>query len=174
MTDQFVAIQPASMLDRLGVVVAASKKTATSQLAGGPPPGVDDFWDHFEMMRKEELPLTETVFDFDSSLVQCVVSTDDDEDSEDDGGSAAGSSRRLCCLYCSESAAGRFNFGKHLQNVHGFQVKNFENRCSSCRKSFGSHLAVARHNRIYHTSSDTRLMKCPFCEETGGSRDEMR
>lgn len=171
MTNQFVAHHPAKLLDRLGVV-ATNKKIAESQRTN-----VDDLLEHFEMMRKEELPggrSSETVFDFDSSLVQCVVSTDEDEDSEDDG--TAGSSRRLFCLFCSESAAGRFNIGKHLQGVHGFRVKNFDNRCSLCRKTFGSRLAFARHNRIYHTSSDTNnaLLKCPFCDETNSSRDEMR
>lgn len=173
MTDRFVASHPARLLDRLGVVAAASKKTSGQSRIG------DDLWDHFEMMRKEELPggrSDETVFDFDSSMVQCVVSTDDDEDSEDDE-STTGSRRRLNCLYCSESAAGRHNIGRHLQSVHGFQVKNFENRCSPCRKTFGSRLALARHNRIYHTASSSDgnvLMNCPFCEETNASRDEMR
>lgn len=170
-TDQFVESQSKTLLDRLGVV-STSKKVAQSQTVG-----VNDLWDHFEIVRKEEIAggrTTETVFDFDTSMIQCVASTDEDEDSEDDE-SAAGSSR-MYCLYCSETAIGRHKMGKHLQNIHGFRVRNFDNRCSSCRKSFSTQLALSRHNRIVHHSSDMRseLRKCPFCEDTNKSRDEMR
>lgn len=176
MTDQFVASHPAVLLARLGagvMAVADQPKKMRQRLSAD----VDELLAHFEMVRREEYQLPggradETVLDFDSSLVQCVASTDEDEDS--DAGRSTESSRIISCFLCSATAVGRHNIGAHLRNVHGFQVKNFDNRCSVCRKTFSSRRALGNHYRVHHSAVDASMRKCPFCEEANTSRDEMR
>lgn len=150
--------------------------------------------EHFEVSQRDSgdgATTAESRPDFNTNLVQFVVSTDCDSTSDDDGGVAAGAEpavvptircrRRLGCPYCDTATVfDRAALGKHLQAVHGFQVRNFEYRCHRCRRAFASRLSLQHHRQKVHevdastSAGGTDGWNCSFCEQSQVSRKALR
>lgn len=128
--------------------------------------------------------LTVTLYDYDASLVHCIASSEDesyesDYDGDDDDDSRASSST---CQFCQKKLPTLRLLCKHMKENHGFIIKNMENRCRICRKTFATQLALKRHVQCSHVllhemlSKETsqNLIKCPFCGDTVTGRSNMR
>lgn len=176
-------------LPRIG---AAEKTPPSSSTPDGsvPKKTFKDVADNFEVSMRDcnggetaTKPMSESRMDFDTSLVQFVASTDGESttDDDDDGATPATTKdrRRLACAYC-DTASGfdRVTLGKHLQAVHGFQVRNFEYRCHRCRRAFASRLSLQHHRQTVHADDWAATAGggwcCTFCEQSLVSRKALR
>lgn len=109
-------------------------------------------------------------YDYDTNLVQCIASTEDEDDKESESESRVSP---LTCQYCLMSLPTFRSLCQHMQKLHGFQLKNTENRCHPCRKVYATLSSLQKHRKKMHESAVPTL-KCPFCEEEHNSRMRLR
>lgn len=175
----------AELLHRIGPSEKTSREDAAGQVSKSTFAEVAD---HFDVEKRDDEAsndaVVESKLDFDTSLVQFVASTDDETTADEevavdslDGAAVVTGRRRLVCPYCEHTGVfDRCALGKHLQTVHGFQVRNLEYRCHRCRRGFASRVSLQRHKQKEHsdggrTGAESR---CPFCEQIQGGRKALR
>lgn len=117
-------------------------------------------------------------YDYDTSLVHCIASTEEEDETspadkacENENGASP-----FTCQYCLMTLPTFRSLCLHMQKLHGFQLKNTENRCHPCRKVYSTLSSLQKHRKKMHQSAVPPLnqIKCPFCEEEIDSRIQMR
>lgn len=117
-------------------------------------------------------------YDYDTNLVQCIASSEEEDETSLSDKECQYKDRvsPFTCQYCLIALPTFRSLCQHMQKLHGFQLKNTENRCHPCRKVYSTLSSLQKHRKKMHESATQPLnpIKCPFCEEEHDSRIQMR
>lgn len=114
-------------------------------------------------------PEQNITYDFDTSLVECIASSDIESADEENT-----LKLKFTCEFCKiKKFTSIHRLLLHMNKNHGFQIKNFENRCNVCLKIFANKTYLPKHYRKQH-KIPAACYCCPFCQDKMIKRTEMR
>lgn len=128
-----------------------------------------DYLKYFEIesLTSDEFMNQQTKTNFDTTLVQCVYSSDEENsDVEDENESNADdietkSSSSLQCPMCLNKFSSERKLFLHLKCKHGFKM---DSNCKYCCGKFATKGSLSRHMKRIHGKDTKSSLKCQFCE----------